>query len=542
MKVRWNGERVSTLTFGRVLVGGLIVLDLLIIALAGWTLQQARGHYVAQAEAATHNLSQVLEQNIQGTINQIDLGLLAIKDEFERNDLPEDKRRVHGHMQAQASRIRILAAIRMTDAQGTVTLDADAPTNPYINIADQDSFQHLKNHPEAGLYISAPHLGRITGKWGLHLARRLSRPDGGFAGTVYGTLTLDQLSEAFKQVDAGAHGSISLRGGDLSLLTRFPVQPGQDRLLGSRTITGDYLQAVRSNQSVTHFTARSVLDGSVRTYTMRRMIDPSFYILIGLSQEDYLRAWRKERLLAVITVVGLVGLSMGIASMGFRAQRRQETVNAMLEAQETKFRLLAENAEDVIWTSDLQGRLTYISPAVLAQRGYQPEELLAVSYQDRAAKAKGVEPMQRLLDRAKGLAPGAQPFKGEWMVVELPKKDGSMIHAEIRLRLIWEADGRLVGFQGVTRNITERVRMEAERETLIRDLQQALAEVKNLEGMLPICGHCKKIRDDRGYWNQLETYITAHTEATFTHGVCPDCVEAMRQEMRARKDRREQGR
>jgi len=136
---------------------------------------------------------------------------------------------------------------------------------------------------------------------------------------------------------------------------------------------------------------------------------------------------------------------------------------------------------------------------------------------------------------------GAQPFEGEWMNVELPKKEGGSIHAEIRLRLVWDENGTLQGFQGVTRDITERSRMEAERDNLIRQLRLALAEVKNLEGMLPICGSCKKIRDDSGYWNQLETYLSAHTDATFTHGVCPDCAETLRQEMRDRKKQQELG-
>ena len=68
---------------------------------------------------------------------------------------------------------------------------------------------------------------------------------------------------------------------------------------------------------------------------------------------------------------------------------------------------------------------------------------------------------------------------------------------------------------------------EREREQVILDLQQALAEVKALSGMLPICSSCKKIRDDQGYWNQIEAYLVTHTEAQFTHGICPDCAETM---------------
>ena len=65
----------------------------------------------------------------------------------------------------------------------------------------------------------------------------------------------------------------------------------------------------------------------------------------------------------------------------------------------------------------------------------------------------------------------------------------------------------------------------AEREKLIKELQEALVKVKLLSGFLPICASCKKIRDDKGYWNQIEAYIRDHSEAEFSHGICPDCAE-----------------
>jgi len=68
---------------------------------------------------------------------------------------------------------------------------------------------------------------------------------------------------------------------------------------------------------------------------------------------------------------------------------------------------------------------------------------------------------------------------------------------------------------------------EEERERLIRKLQDALANIKTLSGLLPICFSCKQIRDDKGYWNQIDTYIRDHTEAEFTHGICPPCVQKL---------------
>ena len=73
----------------------------------------------------------------------------------------------------------------------------------------------------------------------------------------------------------------------------------------------------------------------------------------------------------------------------------------------------------------------------------------------------------------------------------------------------------------------EKREAEEERERLILELQEALARVKTLSGLLPICASCKKIRDDKGYWHQVEVYVRDHSEAEFTHGLCPDCLKKL---------------
>ncbi len=75
--------------------------------------------------------------------------------------------------------------------------------------------------------------------------------------------------------------------------------------------------------------------------------------------------------------------------------------------------------------------------------------------------------------------------------------------------------------------VTERKKSEDEKERLIKDLQQALGEVKKLSGLLPICASCKRIRDDQGYWRQIEAYIRDHSEADFSHGICPKCLKEL---------------
>lgn len=73
--------------------------------------------------------------------------------------------------------------------------------------------------------------------------------------------------------------------------------------------------------------------------------------------------------------------------------------------------------------------------------------------------------------------------------------------------------------------INARIQVEKDREMIIAKLQRTLSEVKTLSGLLPICSHCRKIRNDKGYWNQLEDYIHEHSDVRFSHGICQECAK-----------------
>ena len=98
---------------------------------------------------------------------------------------------------------------------------------------------------------------------------------------------------------------------------------------------------------------------------------------------------------------------------------------------------------------------------------------------------------------------------------------------DLQISPLTDRQSRLTGSLVVLRDITERREAEQEREQLIARLQKALSDVKALSGLLPICASCKKIRDDKGYWNQLEAYIHEHSEVKFSHGICPECMQKL---------------
>ncbi len=123
---------------------------------------------------------------------------------------------------------------------------------------------------------------------------------------------------------------------------------------------------------------------------------------------------------------------------------------------------------------------------------------------------------QAMLDRAIRELTMREPFE-----FEFPQD----IHGKLRWCHLFHNPLPDGGFVRTFTDITDRKIIEEEKEKLIKELQNALSEVQTLRGILPICSFCKKIRDDKGYWNQVESYFKEHSEIEFSHSYCPECVK-----------------
>ncbi|EMS79692.1 PAS domain-containing protein [Desulfotignum phosphitoxidans] len=108
--------------------------------------------------------------------------------------------------------------------------------------------------------------------------------------------------------------------------------------------------------------------------------------------------------------------------------------------------------------------------------------------------------------------------------LRMVKSDTTTFWVNIEATVTRDHDGISV-CRALVNSITERKQLEAGREQLISELREALAQVKTMSGLLPICSHCKKIRDDKGYWKQIESYIHEHSDAEFSHSICQECAK-----------------
>ena len=107
------------------------------------------------------------------------------------------------------------------------------------------------------------------------------------------------------------------------------------------------------------------------------------------------------------------------------------------------------------------------------------------------------------------------------------EKDGVTQHFIVTAKPLLDARGKVVGVVESFQDITERKQLEEEKEHLIQELKKSLEQVKLLSGFIPICASCKKVRDDQGFWTQVESYISKHSEAQFSHGICPGCIRKL---------------
>jgi PAS domain S-box-containing protein len=205
------------------------------------------------------------------------------------------------------------------------------------------------------------------------------------------------------------------------------------------------------------------------------------------------------------------------------AARRRHLEEA-LQISETHFRALIEYSADAISLLDAQGTVLYASPSTERVLGYAAAEFVGRNafeflHPDELGRLQGlfagllVRPGETVRDQFRYRAKS-----GAWLWVEA--SGTNLLHEP--------AVGAVVANY---RDVTERRqaeeechRLNRELEARVAELRAALARLKQLEGLLPICGWCKRVRGDGDYWQQVEDYLGAHTDLRFTHGICPDCM------------------
>ena len=212
------------------------------------------------------------------------------------------------------------------------------------------------------------------------------------------------------------------------------------------------------------------------------------------------------------------GNATGTAGTLTDITERKQVEEALRKSEELYTKLLA-TIPDIAVRTDTTGQILFINEAGLKMSGYAHTEILGnnmLSYIAPEDRERAFKNMMLMFEQS------INPVE-----YHLLRKDGSKLLVEVNGNILKNEDGSPYGLVFICRDITKRKRAEEERENLISELEKALSEVKKLSGLIPICASCKNIRDDKGYWNQIESYIKEHSDVEFSHGICPECMKKL---------------
>ena len=493
------------------LVAVVLLVDLFVIALGLISLRQSRLQYVERAAVQTENLSQALVYSIAGIIDASDVGLLSVADEVERALLHGiEARSMNAFIARQHGRLPVLDSIRVAEAKGDVFYGTGLVAGTVITAADRDYFRQLRDDPAAGLVISKPVIGRISGRWVLIVARRVNNPDGSFGGVVYGPIQLERIRKILSSIDVGPSGRINLRDSEMGIIVRHPQMKGTGSEVGRKPVSPELARLFAAGKASATFYTDTSSDGTARLISYRKIARYPLYITVSLAASDYLAPWRRDLARMSMLVALFIAITLLLSRLVFVRWRREKDAEAALRRskEELELRVVQRTTELFLANNRLTTELVERERA--EERLRQGHNMLAqiidaipqsVFWKDRDsvylgcntvfARAAGLE----LTDGAVGKSDYDMPWLPEetqayrrddrevmegnrpkYHIIEQQKQaDGARTWVDTTKIPLSNENGEVYGVLGVYENITERKAVEDSRNKALALIESLLA-------------------------------------------------------------------
>ncbi len=460
----------STGAFLLRLAACVLAVNLFVVSLTGYSLNESRGQHRERAEVTTQNLSQVIEQHIGATITKLDVVLLTTVDEIKKQIASGgiEKQSLDAFMTRHCSSLPELDGLRMADARGYIRYGSDTAETAAINVADRHYFKRHGSDSGSGLIISRPLVSRVTGKWALVISRRVNNPDGSFAGVAYGVISLEHFARLFASIDVGKHGSITVRDDELGLVVRYPKPEESGGSIGEKIVSDTFRQLIASGRENGTFNAVYPVDGIERTLSFRKISTYPLYVSVGLALDDHLADWRGEvRRMALMAAI-FFGITLLASWLIYRDWLRRKEAVRELARQELKFRTMADFTYDWEFWLAPDGSFIHTSPSCERLTGHSAEAF----YQDPGLLNRIVHPddLPLWLEHRCHLDDNG---KSESIIFRIRRADDAICWIEHVCRPVIDPSGTYLGRRGSNRDITEREQANEERKKLEARLLQA---------------------------------------------------------------------
>ena len=308
-------------------VAAIFIVTLCFCAIFGKVLLDAREAARKQAVQVAERLVATLSNEIARNIESYNLSLQGVIENLKYPEIaklsPEVRQALLFDRSATAKHLH---AITLLDENGIVRLDSRTPFPQAVDRSERDYFKVHKGAERVGLFVSAPFLTPNTNHYVIAISRRLSNPDGSFAGVVVGSVRLSYFQEVFKNGSLGLNGNISLLRDDGKLLTRWPFQQA---MLGYDLKRSELFRHFPQDKSG-HFETRNLTDGVRRIVVYSQIGDLPLIIGVGQATNDIYVGWNRYAITLVSLLTVLCVVSIGLSLYLIREIRRRSAAEEAL--------------------------------------------------------------------------------------------------------------------------------------------------------------------------------------------------------------------
>ncbi|WP_319239315.1 ATP-binding protein [uncultured Propionivibrio sp.] len=307
------------------LLGALTIIAIILsLAVAAFWFEKQR--HLERASIATANMAELLEESTGNAIQKIDVALQAGRLFYESRAVAESRiaAQLNAYLGSLGNASATLGTVRIADRAGRIRYGDGINSAEPVLVGDFDFFVRSRQGGENALVVSGPVISPVSQEWVMIFARRLSDPDGAFAGTIYASVPTRQFEAILSPASLGARGAATLRTLDLALIHRYP---DTRNAIGSTEVSSELRQIVEAHPLGGGYIATTPIDGVERSNAFRRIAGYPLYVIVGLATRDYLGSWQQNTLI----IVGLAALAIAVTALAaYRNYRAQATLAANL--------------------------------------------------------------------------------------------------------------------------------------------------------------------------------------------------------------------
>jgi diguanylate cyclase (GGDEF)-like protein/PAS domain S-box-containing protein len=485
MGISSSGQLIGRAVRPRVRLVLFFVLTWLGVALLlAFLLSEERREAERKAPADALGVTSLLEARLAATMRRLQgtlehLAASLPQDAFRLAAVDRHRESVVNDLKLFSGQFPEVSGFRVMDAFGNV-LYASGVAMQSPGFVDRGHFSAPEENSGDALYFSEVVADKLSGRSYLFVIKPVRDEKGGLLGLVVAPLDLGVLSKIFETIDVGPKGVVAIwRADDGRLVLRQPALPDQ---VNQASENNPLLRRVEYGDKLGTMRLPSTFDGIERVYAFQHIADYPLYVASGLAVDDYLAKWHRTLGVAVVSALLLfLALSLVLLRL-LRAENEEQAIASKLMESEARYRMLAENSHDVIWTLDIPSRrYTYVSPSITAMCGYLPEEVVGQSIDSRLTPDSATRVVRDIDQRLRRIAAGDKSASVVVSEQEHVCKDGEVISTEVVSSYLLDADGVAHTILGITRNVSERKAAELALRETNRQLHARIEEIGRLQ-------------------------------------------------------------